>query len=373
MTRWQMAILLFGLLPERRGAGTGRPAGWTNCRATTRTTPCLTPCRTPCRTTCPKTCPHDLPHDLPGNLAAPMTSITSRSDIRRRPQPLGSIRTSIRIAIDAFYRFSADDGWAIASHIALSILMAMFPFLIVVTAIAGFIGSGDLADEVARLIVGGVAAAGRRPDRRRDSHRADHGARRRATLGAVFAVYFASSGVESLRIGLNRAYGLVEQRSWWLLRLEVDRLRAGQRRRASGAGLSRGAGAAGVSRGRGYAPWLEPLQATTISPGSRLAAVVAVDRAVHPAYVVAGRAAAARRSLARHSRDAAAVARLRLRLRPLPRRFLVRLRDLLRRAGLGDDGAGVSLFLRCDLSSMAASSTPRSRGAKDRSSARARR
>ena len=40
------------------------------------------------------------------------------------------------------------------------------------------------------------------------------------TLGAVFAVYFASSGIESLRIGLNRAYGLDEERSWWLLRLE---------------------------------------------------------------------------------------------------------------------------------------------------------
>ena len=40
------------------------------------------------------------------------------------------------------------------------------------------------------------------------------------TLGAVFAVYFASSGVESLRIGLNRAYGLREPRRWWLLRLE---------------------------------------------------------------------------------------------------------------------------------------------------------
>ena len=39
-------------------------------------------------------------------------------------------------------------------------------------------------------------------------------------LSAVFAVYFASSGIESLRIGLNRAYGLQEQRSFWLLRLE---------------------------------------------------------------------------------------------------------------------------------------------------------
>jgi membrane protein len=40
------------------------------------------------------------------------------------------------------------------------------------------------------------------------------------TLGSVFAVYFSSSGIESLRIGLNRAYGLVERRAWWLLRLE---------------------------------------------------------------------------------------------------------------------------------------------------------
>ena len=37
----------------------------------------------------------------------------------------------------------------------------------------------------------------------------------------ALAIYFASSGIESLRIGLNRAYGAErEPRSWWLLRLE---------------------------------------------------------------------------------------------------------------------------------------------------------
>ena len=41
------------------------------------------------------------------------------------------------------------------------------------------------------------------------------------TVGAFFALYFASSGVESLRIGLNRAYELKEKRSFWLLRLEL--------------------------------------------------------------------------------------------------------------------------------------------------------
>jgi len=133
---------------------------------------------------------------------------------------LNTIRLSYRVAMDAFYRFNADDGWAIASHIALSTLMSMFPFLILVTAIAGFIGSENLADEVARLIIaawprevsGGIAVQIREV---LTTARGDV-----LTVGAIFAIYFSSSGIESLRIGLNRAYGLHEARPWWLLRLE---------------------------------------------------------------------------------------------------------------------------------------------------------
>lgn len=130
------------------------------------------------------------------------------------------IRYIFHVCIDAFYTFLADDGWAIASHIALSILMSMFPFLILVTALAGFLGSQNLAAEVASLIVaawppevsGGIAG---------EIHKVLTTARGDIlTLGAVFAVYFSSSGIESLRIGLNRAYGLIETRPWWLLRLE---------------------------------------------------------------------------------------------------------------------------------------------------------
>jgi membrane protein len=40
------------------------------------------------------------------------------------------------------------------------------------------------------------------------------------TVGAVLAVYFASNGVEALRVGLNRAYAVVEPRRWYWLRLE---------------------------------------------------------------------------------------------------------------------------------------------------------
>ncbi len=119
-----------------------------------------------------------------------------------------------------FYRFLADDGWAIASYIALSTLMALFPFLILVTSLAAFLGSKNLADEVANLLLDTwpkeVAApiAG-------EMHRVLTTTRGDVlTASAVFSVYFSSSGVESLRIGLNRAYRAVETRNWFLLRLE---------------------------------------------------------------------------------------------------------------------------------------------------------
>src|SRR5271165_449527 len=111
------------------------------------------------------------------------------------PPLLHTIHISYRIAMDAFYRFNADDGWAIASHIALSVLMSMFPFLILVTAIAGFIGSTDLANEVARLIVAAWPKQVSEPIAG-EIHRVLTTARGDVlTIGAIFAIYFSSSGV----------------------------------------------------------------------------------------------------------------------------------------------------------------------------------
>jgi membrane protein len=149
-----------------------------------------------------------------------MTYLNGHGASPRRPLALTTIGLCCRVAIDAFYRFNADDGWAIASHIALSVLMSMFPFLILVTAIAGFVGSTDLADVVASLIVAAwprevSSGIGSEIHSVLTTARGDV-----LTIGAVFAIYFSSSGIESLRIGLNRAYGLIEPRRWWLLRLE---------------------------------------------------------------------------------------------------------------------------------------------------------
>jgi membrane protein len=148
-----------------------------------------------------------------------MTYPVARTLREGRPA-MDKIRLIFRVVMEAFYRFNRDDGWAIASHIALSILMAVFPFLIVVTALAGFAGSTNLADEVARLLFAAWPRQVASPIASEIHNVLTTTRGGVLTLGAVFAVYFASSGVESLRIGLNRAYGLREQRGWWLLRLE---------------------------------------------------------------------------------------------------------------------------------------------------------
>ena len=128
---------------------------------------------------------------------------------------------TFRVAYDAFLAFVRDDGWAIASHIALSTLMSLFPFLIFLTALTSFLyGSEELAEKAAEILLEAWPAEVAGPIAGEISNvltRAHGGV---LTFGAVLALYFSTSGVESLRIGLNRAYRETEMRSWWLLRLE---------------------------------------------------------------------------------------------------------------------------------------------------------
>lgn len=127
---------------------------------------------------------------------------------------------AFRIPLDAFLRFNEGDGWAIASHIALSTLMSLFPFLIVVTALAGLFGSRSLADEVRHILLDAWPEEVATPianDLQKVATNTQGGT---LSVGIVLATYFASSGIESLRIGLNRAYRVTETRGWWRLRLE---------------------------------------------------------------------------------------------------------------------------------------------------------
>jgi membrane protein len=127
-----------------------------------------------------------------------------------------------RVTYDAFLKFLDDDGWAIASHIALSTLMSLFPFVIFLTALTSLLyGSEELAEKAAQILLETWPQEVAGPIANEVSNvltRAHGGV---VTFGAVLALYFSTNGVESLRIGLNRAYNETETRAWWLLRLEA--------------------------------------------------------------------------------------------------------------------------------------------------------
>ncbi|NOK07426.1 hypothetical protein HNV27_38980, partial [Myxococcus xanthus] len=60
---------------------------------------------------------------------------------------MNALSNGFQVAGLAAQRFVSHDGWAIASHIALSTLTSLFPFLILLAALAGLFGTQSLADE----------------------------------------------------------------------------------------------------------------------------------------------------------------------------------------------------------------------------------
>jgi membrane protein len=124
------------------------------------------------------------------------------------------------VVADAIGHLNADDGWAMASHVALSGLMAVFPFIIFVAALAGFVGQDALAARVVEILFATWPAevAGPIAGEVQRILTPAHG--RLLTVSAAVAVYLASNGVEAARTALNRAYRVVDRRPVLFRRLQ---------------------------------------------------------------------------------------------------------------------------------------------------------
>ncbi len=114
---------------------------------------------------------------------------------------------------DAVGHFRADDGWAMASNVALSALMAIFPFVIFVTALAGFIGQQSLARAVAAILFETWPADVAGPIAADVQEVVAQAHVRLLTISALVAVLLAANGVEATRTALSRAYRVVDRRS----------------------------------------------------------------------------------------------------------------------------------------------------------------
>lgn len=107
----------------------------------------------------------------------------------------------------------------LAGHIAYTALLATFPFLIFLAALAGFLGSGPQSlatvEDAVNLLPGDVAST-LLPVIREVLTSRDGGL---LTLGLLGALWVASNCIDALRIALNSAYGFDEPRPWWLVKL----------------------------------------------------------------------------------------------------------------------------------------------------------
>ncbi|MBB3658963.1 membrane protein [Rhizobium sp. BK650] len=129
------------------------------------------------------------------------------------------LRTLYDVAYDAICHLIEDDGFAMASHVALSSLLAVFPFLIFGTALANFLGADQFSTTAIHLIFDTWPEAIAKPlaDQVVQVLTIPRGGL--LTISVLAAAYFASNGVEALRISLNRAYRVQETRPWYLTRL----------------------------------------------------------------------------------------------------------------------------------------------------------
>jgi membrane protein len=125
-----------------------------------------------------------------------------------------------RVVVDTWRHFSTDDGWALASHVALSGILALFPFLIYATSLASFLGASAFTDTAVHVIFDTWPEVIAKPIAQEVRNVLNIQRGGLLTISVIAAAYFASNGIEALRVALNRAYRVIDTRSIIYCRLQ---------------------------------------------------------------------------------------------------------------------------------------------------------
>lgn len=129
------------------------------------------------------------------------------------------VTLAARALMDAAVRFNDKGGWVMSSHVAMSMMMALFPFVLFVVALAATLSQDIDVDNLIELIFGSWPDAIAQPitsEVRSVLGSANSGL---LTVGGVLAIYFASNGVDAVRKAMIQAYRDHEPRPYWKARL----------------------------------------------------------------------------------------------------------------------------------------------------------
>ena len=181
-----------------------------------------------------------------------------------------------------------------ASHLAITALMALFPFLIFATTLASFLGAKAFAETAVHLVFDTwpeqiAAPIAREVVNVLTVQRSDL-----LTYGVLLAAFFASNGIEALRTSLNRAYRVVETRVVHLPARAEPGLRADRHDRLPGHQRAAGASRRCMVRlAEANFEWIRPYHRHDHAVALRHRLDGHRARAGRRAYLAAGRASGA--------------------------------------------------------------------------------
>ncbi|MEM8793074.1 MAG: YihY/virulence factor BrkB family protein [Pseudomonadota bacterium] len=118
-----------------------------------------------------------------------------------------------------YKRFTVDQGTVLAGYMAYAAMLAGMPFLIFATAMTGIMIGPSYSEEATRALFAAVpdhVAQTIQPvfEQVMGQRRGDI-----ALISLLGTIWAASNGVESIRVGLDRAYDIKKSRNWFLRRI----------------------------------------------------------------------------------------------------------------------------------------------------------
>ena len=126
-----------------------------------------------------------------------------------------TIRKSCLLLYRAGDNLVENDGIELAGYLTFLAVLALFPFLVLIVAAAGFIGQGDLGTQFIELIVSHLPQESISSIRPRIDEIMSGPPQGLLTVSILGAIWTASSAVEGMRTVLNRAYQVSEPPNYY--------------------------------------------------------------------------------------------------------------------------------------------------------------
>lgn len=126
----------------------------------------------------------------------------------------------LKIFWTAGLRLTYDGGLANAGNVALSLLLSIFPFMILTATILDIWGERELLEQILVLVFSSWPAGSAGPIADQVKIVLSQASGELFTIGNGIALILATNGIESARDGLNRAYRFIESRNFLIRRLQ---------------------------------------------------------------------------------------------------------------------------------------------------------